>query len=187
MRPTDFRDESSISDLIMGTAGGGDISGTLPGAVTVSGIEGIPVSATAPTTGQLFYYDGTQWLPASAVQSGTHAARPAAASTNTNWIYYETDTSQLFVSNGSAWQALSVSLVTLAGDVTGPSGANTVVKINGSPLGTLTPASADRLRWNGSAWVNSALVWTPLTAYDPTTTNYLPLVDGSGNAVMAEV
>jgi hypothetical protein len=53
---------------------------------------------------------------------------------------------------------------------------------------TLTsPALADRLRFDGSVWRNSALVWTPLTVYDPTTTNYLPLVDGSGNQIMAEV
>ena len=50
-----------------------------------------------------------------------------------------------------------------------------------------SPATADRLRYNGSAWVNSALVWTPLTVYDPTTGNYLPLVDGSGNQLMSEV
>ncbi|MHB8398425.1 MAG: hypothetical protein ACYDCI_05750 [Candidatus Limnocylindrales bacterium] len=161
-------------------------AGDIGAGGVVTGIGGVPIVG-APADGQVMYYDGTQWLPASAVQSGTHAARPAAASTNTNWIYYETDTSQLFVSNGSAWQALSVSSVTLAGDVTGPSGANTVVKINGSPLGTLTPATADRLRWNGSAWVNSALRWTPLTAYDPTTAHYLPLVAGDGSTIMAEV
>lgn len=52
---------------------------------------------------------------------------------------------------------------------------------------TITSATtADRLRFDGSVWRNSALIWTPLTVYDPTTTNYLPLVDGSGNQIMAE-
>ena len=49
------------------------------------------------------------------------------------------------------------SSVTLAGDVTGPSSANTVVKINGSPLGTTTGATTGYvLSWNGSAWVPAA-------------------------------
>jgi hypothetical protein len=47
-----------------------------------------------------------------------------------------------------------------------------------------SPAAADRLRYSGTAWVNSALIWTPLTVFDGTT--WLPLVDGSGNAIMAE-
>jgi len=47
-----------------------------------------------------------------------------------------------------------------------------------------SPAAADRLRYSGTAWVNSALIWTPLTVSDGTT--WLPLVDGSGNAIMAE-
>ena len=47
--------------------------------------------------------------------------------------------------------------VTLAGDVTGPSSANTVAKINGSPLGTTTGATTGYvLTWNGSAWVPAA-------------------------------
>ncbi len=57
MKPTDFRDETSISEVIMGTAGGGDIGGSLPGAVTVVGIQGIPVSTTPPTAGQTLIYD----------------------------------------------------------------------------------------------------------------------------------
>lgn len=50
---------------------------------------------------------------------------------------------------------------------------------------TITSATTgQRLRYNGSAWVNSSLVWTPLTVYNGT--DWLPLVDGSGNAIMAE-
>ena len=43
----------------------------------------------------------------------------------------------------------------LAGDVTGPQGATTVGKINGSPLGVISsPATGQYLRWDGSEWVN---------------------------------
>lgn len=47
-----------------------------------------------------------------------------------------------------------------------------------------TPATADRLRFDGSVWRNSALVWTPVTTYDGT--NWMLAVDGSGNAIMSE-
>jgi hypothetical protein len=40
---------------------GGDASGTI-GNLTVNRVKGIPVSATAPTTGQVFMYDGANWI-----------------------------------------------------------------------------------------------------------------------------
>jgi hypothetical protein len=48
-----------------------------------------------------------------------------------------------------------------------------------------TPASADRLRFDGSVWRNSALIWRPVMVLDPTSGNYLP-VTASGDAVMTE-
>jgi hypothetical protein len=50
-----------------------------------------------------------------------------------------------------------------------------------------SPALGDRLRYNGSAWVNSPLIWAPVMVLDPGTGNYLVLTDTSGNAIMAEV
>jgi hypothetical protein len=81
-----------------------------------------------------------------------------------------------------------LSHVTAGGDLTGTMNAPTVAKINGSPLGTISaPATADRLRWNGSAWVNSSLIWAPVMVLDPGSGNYLVLTDISGNPIMAEV
>ncbi len=52
---------------------------------------------------------------------------------------------------------------------------------------TITSATtADRLRFDGSVWRNSALIWRPVTTYDGTTGLWVPLVDGDGNAIMAE-
>jgi len=41
----------------------GDLAGSYPGP-TVDGLQGRPVSATAPTTGQAIVWSGTEWAPA---------------------------------------------------------------------------------------------------------------------------
>lgn len=62
--------------------------------------------------------------------------------------------------NASQWiTSTSGGSTTLAGDVTGPSGSNTVAKINGTTLGTLTGATNGQvLTWDTptSTWVPSA-------------------------------
>ena len=65
--------------------------------------------------------------------------------------------------------------VTLAGDVTGPSSANTVAKINGSPLGTTTGATTGYvLTWNGSAWVPAAGASGGVTSFNTRTGAVVP-------------
>lgn len=50
-----------------------------------------------------------------------------------------------------------------------------------------SPASADRLRYSGSAWVNSAAVWVPAMVEDGATGLWYVAVTGDGDAVMTEV
>lgn len=45
-----------------------------------------------------------------------------------------------------------------------------------------SPEAADRLRYNGSAWVNSDLHWEPMTDYDG-----LAMIDSAGGLHMHEV
>ena len=42
--------------------------------------------------------------------------------------------------------------VSLAGDATGPSGSNTVERIQGQPVEPGSPSSGDQLLWDGSQW-----------------------------------
>jgi hypothetical protein len=52
-------------NLTLNTAVGGDLTGTYPSA-TVAGLQGNPVAATPPTTGQVMTWNGTAWTPAAA-------------------------------------------------------------------------------------------------------------------------
>jgi hypothetical protein len=52
--------QKQITDQAV-SAVGGDVSGTIP-AMTVAKIQGTAVSATAPTSGQFFKFNGTNWL-----------------------------------------------------------------------------------------------------------------------------
>jgi hypothetical protein len=57
----------------------------------------------------------------------------------------------------TSWASAGSLSVTLGGDVTGPSGSNTVVQINGVPLGATTATSGNVLIADGSQWVSSAM------------------------------
>lgn len=49
-----------------------------------------------------------------------------------------------------------------------------------------SPTASQRLRYDGSLWRNSSLMWSPVMALDPTSGNYLPVTTGAGDAVMVE-
>lgn len=113
--------------------------------------------------------DFSQWL-ALRLPNLTTTQRNAIASPTAGMVIWNTTTTAVNQYTGAAWAAVGgVSTLDDLTDVT-----------------ITSPVTADRLRYDGAVWVNSALIWRPVTVYDPTSGLWVPLVDGNGNAIMAE-
>lgn len=163
--------------LTLGTSAGGDLSGAL-NAAKVLGVQGVPVSATAPTDGQVLKYSAAsgKWSPgADAVNAGTVTSVSASA--------------PLSVANGASTPAISLGTVgaanggtgltassgakflrgdgsggwttgglsasdlpTLGGDVTGSFGANTVTSLRGAPVSVGGLVPGDVLAYGSGGW-----------------------------------
>jgi len=126
---------------------GGDLSGTNV-SQTVIGIQGHPVSATVPTTGQVLEWNGSAWAPTTftttlagdvtgSIGANTVASIQGVVISGTPAAGYVLEATSAIA---ASWQAPSGD-ITLAGDVTGAANANTVAKINGASVpisGSLT-------------------------------------------------
>lgn len=105
-------------------------------------------------------------LLTTAFAQGTHAARPAAAASNTGFYYFETDTQKLFQSTGSAWVQLAASVAASGGTVTSVSSSNSAISV-ATPTTTpaLTLATLDVIAADGppaADWSNNAKKITSL-------------------------
>jgi hypothetical protein len=144
---------------------GGDVTGTTAASV-VARVQGRNVATTAPTAGQVLTWSTTpapgQWQPAAA-SGGTLAGDVTGASGTSvverirgrNVADTAPTAGQVLTWSTTPapgqWQP-GAAAVTLAGDVTGAAGTNTVVRLQGRNVATTAPNPNQVLLWNGPAW-----------------------------------
>lgn len=145
------------------TALAGDMTGTL-GANTLVSIQAIPVQAPAPVNGQVLTYNGTYWVPIAPTPvpslggdvTGTIGANTVSKLQTVPLSAPSPASGNLLTYNGSYWIAAPPAapvIPSLAGDVTGTLGSNTLSSIQASPLSAPTPVTNGVLLFNGTYWI----------------------------------
>ncbi|MDX1908668.1 MAG: hypothetical protein SF053_16650, partial [Bacteroidia bacterium] len=139
-------DTDAANDITNTTTAGGDLAGTYPNP-NVDGLQGVAVSATAPSNGQALVYNGIQWtpttLPAGTVYSaGTGISIAGNVITNTG----DTDASNDITNTTAA-----------GGDLTGTYPNPTVDGLRGVTVSATAPSSGQALIYNGTQWAPAAI------------------------------
>ncbi|MDX2248161.1 MAG: hypothetical protein SF052_15360, partial [Bacteroidia bacterium] len=139
---TNTGDTDAANDITNTTAAAGDVAGTFP-TLTVDGLQGTPVSATAPTVvGQVLKWNGTSWGP------GTDGGNTYTAGTGINV------TGTVITNTGDTNAADDLTTTSIAGgDASGVFSNLSVTRIQGSPVSGSVPTVAGQvLEWNGTQW-----------------------------------
>ena len=156
--------------------GTGSRTVTWPGSVIWPGGSAPTLSTAAGATDLLMFFShdgGTNWFGFMAGGGTGSALTVKDEGSNLDTAVTSIDFTGSGVTATHSGHAVTVTV---------PGGVSALDDL--SDVTITSPASGDRLRYNGSAWVNSALVWVPLTNGDATSPE---LIFAGGDVVMTEV
>ena len=138
-------DIDASDDITNTTSAGGDLAGTYPNP-SVAALQGNAVSTTAPNTGEILKWDGTEWLPG-ADDNTTYTAGAGIAISGGNQVSNTGDTNA----------ADDITNITPAGgDLSGTYPNPSVTALQGNSVATAAPSTGEVLKWNGTQWAPAA-------------------------------
>lgn len=195
---------SNVSGSLITFAG--DLLGN-NSAQTVVGIQTVPVSAVAPSLGQVLTSDGSTWFaadPTGGAPSGAAGGdlagtypNPTVARVNGITITGAPSTGQIIIATSgtaASWQN-APSGFTAGGDLSGSNTSQNVIGIQGTPVSATPPALNQLLQFNGFDWIPTTISSLPpsgtaggdLSGTYPNPTvakiNGTSVPNGTGNAI----
>jgi hypothetical protein len=132
-----------VSGVGLGTAAGGDVSGPLPGGLVVTGIQGVPVDPAAATPADrdtLIFDSGAGWWTVGHQQATDVDYDPTASGLTSVQVQAAIDE-----------LAALIAAITVSG-----------VLDDLTDVVITSPATLDRLHYDGTNWINTAAIWRPL-------------------------
>ncbi len=132
----------------------GDIGGTAT-VPKVVGIQGVPVSTTVPTTGQVLKYDGTNYVPSNSIMTETQTLGLSGSTLTISG----TNSSVVLPIAADATSSTN-GIMRLAGDLGGTAASPLVAKLQGRTLSSTTPTTGQVLKFDGTQWAPGNTVTT---------------------------
>ena len=132
----------------------GDLGGTatLP---KVIGIQGIPVATTAPVTGQVLKYDGTNYVPSNSIMTETQTLGLSGST-----LTISGTNSSVVIPIAADATSSTNGILRLAGDLGGTAASPLVAKIQGKTVSSTAPTTGQVLKFDGTQWAPGSTVTT---------------------------